>query len=207
MPKMHELVGSKFGRLTVCAIKQCENSKRNLLQCQCECGNTTFVSRCDLVSGKTKSCGCLRKETTAIMRKTHGQSNSRLYRIWNAMKERCQCTTNIQYKDYGGRGIAVCDEWKNSFESFSNWALSNGYADNLTIDRIDTNDNYCPENCKWSTEKEQNSNKRNNHILSYNGKSQTIQQWSEETGICFTTILYRVNHGWPIERALTQKPK
>lgn len=207
MRRTSNLTGQKFGRLTVFGRRMCDKTKRNLWHCQCECGNTTLVSAYDLTSGKTKSCGCLRKDVTSARRKTHGMSNSRLYRIWNAMKERCQCPTNKQYKDYGERGISVCDEWQNDFETFRDWAIANGYEDDLSIDRIDHNGNYCPENCRWATGKEQNSNKRNNHILNFNGKSQTIQQWSEETKIPFATILYRVSNGWAIEAALTLPPR
>ena len=206
MRKTVDLTGQKFGKLTVCDRRWCENNKRNLWYCKCECGNTVMVPTSALSSGRTKSCGCLRKTVASAKHKLHGMSTSRQYRIWNAMKERCQCTTNKQYKDYGERGIVVCDEWKDSFESFYDWAMSNGYADHLTLDRIDTNGNYCPDNCRWSTSKEQNSNKRNNHILTHNGKSQTIQQWSEETGIPFTTLLYRVTNDWPIESVLTVRP-
>lgn len=204
MKDVKDLTGQRFGRLTVLGRKQ--NDKKNIWLCQCDCGNTAFVYKHDIVSGKTKSCGCLRREATAANRKKHGMSNSRLYRIWNAMKERCQCETNVQYSDYGGRGIAVCDEWKDDFQAFHDWAISNGYNENLTIDRINVNGNYCPENCRWATGKEQNANKRNNRILTYNGKSQTLQQWSEETGIEYTTLLYRIKHGWTLEAALTVPP-
>lgn len=206
MKNVNDLTGAKFGRLTVVERKWCEKKKRNLWFCQCECGNSTLVLTSDLLAGKSTSCGCFRKSETSQRRKTHGMSNSRLYRIWNAMKERCQCTTNAQYNDYGGRGIIVCAEWRDSFETFYDWAISNGYAEHLTIDRIDTNGNYCPDNCRWATPEMQNSNKRNNHILTYNGKTQTIQRWSKETGIPFTTLLYRVNNGWTVKAALTLLP-
>lgn len=206
MQKTEDLNNQKFGRLTVHSRKWCEEKKRHLWYCQCECGNFTYVPTSDLLSGKTKSCGCFRKEVTSAKRKTHGMSNSRLYGIWNAIKARCTRKTNVQYKDYGGRGITICDEWLNSFEAFCEWSMANGYSDDLTIDRIDVNSNYCPENCRWATEKEQSNNKRNNHLLTYNGKTQTLQQWSNEVGIPEDTLLYRIQSGWALEYALTLPP-
>lgn len=201
------LAGQVFGKLTVLERKWCEKSQRNLWYCSCQCGNYISVLTSSLLSGRTKSCGCQRKETTAMRSKAHGLSNSRTYRIWNAMKERCSCPSNGQFKDYGGRGITVCDEWMNSFQAFVDWAYANGYADNLTIDRIDNNGNYCPDNCRWITSKEQNLNKRTNRMITYNDKTQTLKQWSEETGIGMSTLHFRLNNGWSVELALTTQPK
>jgi hypothetical protein len=122
------------------------------------------------------------------------------------MKERCQCETNPNYSNYGGRGITVCEEWKDNFQTFYVWAMSSGYSTDLTLDRINVNGNYEPSNCRWYTRKEQNFNKRNNRILSFNGKTQTLQEWSEETGVSYTTLLYRIEHGWKLEAALTLQP-
>ena len=204
MKKTNDLTGQKFGKLTV--LSRTQNTKAIVLLCQCDCGNTTFVHKYDLVHGKTKSCGCLRKELTAIRAKKHKMSNTRLYRIWNAMKERCLCETNPNYSNYGGRGISVCSEWKNDFQAFYEWAINNGYNEDLTLDRIEVNGNYEPSNCRWSTRKEQNFNKRNNRLLSYNGKTQTLQEWSKETGVSYTTLLYRIENGWKLEAALTLQP-
>lgn len=204
MKNVKDITGQKFGRLTVLGRKQ--NDKKNIWYCQCDCGNTAFVYKHDILTGKTKSCGCLRREVTAAKRKKHKMSHSRLYRIWNAMKERCLCETNPNYGNYGGRGISVCSKWEDNFQAFYDWAMSNGYNDNLTLDRVDVNGNYEPSNCRWSTRKEQNFNKRNNRLLTYNGKTQTLQQWSDEIGMEYTTILYRIEHGWTIEAALTVPP-
>lgn len=207
MSGLINLTGQSFGRLTVIekATKRC-NGQSAMWICKCDCGNTIVVRSGDLRSGKTKSCGCLRKEITSAKRKTHGKSNSRLFSIWCAVKKRCMCETDKQYKDYGGRGITICDEWKDDFQTFYDWAVSNGYEEHLTIDRIDVNGNYEPFNCKWSTEKEQSNNKRNNRLLTFNGKTQTLKQWSDETGIQPETIHYRLKRGWDLERALTLTP-
>ena len=120
------------------------------------------------------------------------------------MKQRCENPNNTVYTWYGDLGIDVCSEWKHSFELFEDWALSHGYAENLTIDRINYNKGYCPENCRWVTRKEQSRNRRDNHLIEYNGKIQTLIEWAEETGIHQKTLWYRVTHGWPVERALTE---
>lgn len=206
MKNEYNLEGKRFGKLTVISRKMCDSRKRMQWYCKCECGNFTYVSSYDLLHEKTRSCGCYRKEATSTNRTTHGMSSSRLYRIWYAMKKRCYYESNAQYKDYGARGIKVCDEWYDSFDMFKRWAISNGYNDNLTIDRIDVDGNYCPSNCRWATSKEQCSNKRNNRVLYFNGKYQTLQQLSEETGIPYTTLLYRIKHGWSLDAAFSLKP-
>lgn len=136
---------------------------------------------------------------------THGQRNTRLYHIWTSMKQRC-CNPNHKYYDlYGGRGISVCEEWL-QFEPFYEWAKSNGYNDKLTIDRKDNNKGYSPENCRWTTQKVQCNNRRNNVMLTCNGKTQTLTQWSEELGIGIDTLWRRMNvYGWDVEKTLTEK--
>lgn len=122
------------------------------------------------------------------------------------MKSRCYNPKDISYKNYGAKGISICEEWK-SLNNFYDWAMSNGYREGLSIDRIDGNKNYCPENCRWATQYEQSNNRCNNHLLTYNGKTQTIRQWSDETGIEWYTINNRLSRGWSIERTLTEPPK
>lgn len=137
-------------------------------------------------------------------RKTHGMYNTRLYDIWVNMKQRCFNPNDQAYHNYGGRGIAVCDEWKENFQEFYDWAIANGYGDTLSVDRIDNNGNYCPENCRWTDRNVQNRNRRNNHKLTYNGVSKTVVEWAEEKNMPYELLLNRLNKlGWSVERSLT----
>lgn len=157
--KLIDLTGRKFGRLTVlCRVPSV--NKRTKWKCVCECGNEIEVESYNLKTGHTNSCGCWQKEATSTANRTHGQRKTRLYRIWVCMRNRCYQKNYHAFQHYGGRGITVCDEWNNSFETFRDWAMSHGYTDNLTIDRKDNDKGYSPENCKWSTMAEQNQNKR-----------------------------------------------
>lgn len=204
-----DLAGKKFGKLTV--IKKSHKDKRGewYWLCKCDCGNLKTVSGFKLRSGNTKSCGCLQKEIreSGVLRRTHGMTNSRLYYEWNNMRGRCKNPKNIMYHAYGERGISVCHEWDASFDSFMKWAISNGYRDDLTLDRIDVNGNYCPENCRWITSKEQCLNTTRNHLITAFGRTQTIKEWSDETGIKYDTIERRINqYGWCGEDAVSVPP-
>lgn len=193
--RLIDLTGQRFGRLVVV-----ERAETKWL-CKCDCGNTKAVLGGHLRSGDIKSCGCLQNE----QRTKHGMRNTRVYKIWCAMKERCYYKTHKDFKNYGGRGIIVCDEWKENFQAFYDWAMSNGYEENLTIDRIEVNGNYEPSNCRWASCKDQNNNRSNNHILILKNESHTITEWSRITGIPLSTIKTRINSGWTIEKALTKK--
>lgn len=207
MPKLKDLTGLRFGRLTV--LKRADNvGKHTAWLCRCDCGNKKVVPAWNLVSGLTKSCGCFAIETKRKnfeARETHGQSYTRLYTVWISMKQRCFYEKHKHYKRYGGRGIIVCDEWKNDFTAFRDWALSNGYADNLSIDRIDVDGNYCPENCRWATVEEQNNNTSTNHFLTYNGETKSIAEWSKVTDIPKSTISNRIKRGWTVEQTLKKR--
>jgi len=139
----------------------------------------------------------------------HLQENNtttRLYYCWCNMKSRCYYENNTEYKNYGGRGIAICDEWKNDYNNFKIWALENGYKETLTIDRIDVNGNYEPSNCRWADNKQQGNNTTRNHYITYNGKTQSMQLWAEELGMSYTTIRRRLNTlGWSVEKAFNTK--
>lgn len=181
LDKYRELIGKKFGKLTIVDVKTKQlyypNGSKNGLDveyvCQCECGNTTLVKRYRLLEGKTMSCGCLRKELSKKRKTKHGLCYTRLNRIYNEMKNRCLCKTSDKYKYYGGRGISICEDWKNDFRSFYDWALENGYSDKLTIDRINNDGNYEPSNCRWATRCQQSQNTR--RTRNYKGKC--LSEW------------------------------
>lgn len=201
--KAEDLTGHRFGRIVVEA-RDFSYKKAAYWICKCDCGNSTTVQSTHLRNGATQSCGCLNKENVRKRQTAHGSSRSRLYRTWQSMKDRCYREKHRQYKNYGGRGITVCDEWRDNYAAFEEWAIANGYHDDLTIERIEVNGNYEPSNCKWATNKEQQNNRRNNHFLSYAGKTQTIAQWAGETGLDWMVIYDRVRNGWPTERILTE---
>ena len=160
------LAGQQFGRLI--AIKRVGAKRGSALWlCKCECGNTADVNARELNSGNTKSCGCIHKQQLAARNKTtakHGYSDKeRLYNIWHAMRQRCYDPNRKDYPNYGGRGITICSEW-DDYKTFRNWALFSGYKNNLSIDRIDVNGNYCPENCRWADTKTQAKNRRAENV-------------------------------------------
>ncbi|MGX8701543.1 hypothetical protein [Caproiciproducens sp.] len=199
------LLGKTFGRLTV--IDRANNDKRGKAQwiCQCECGNIKTILADSLTSGKTKSCGCFRKETAPHNNSPkHGMSRTRLWTIWCAMKSRCYNRKNVAYKDYGGRGITVCNEWLHDFHCFQIWAFRNGYLDNLTIDRIDCNGNYEPQNCKWSTYEEQENNRRNTIYLTIYGQTLPVSEWARKVGISAATLRWRISNNWPKNKMFMQ---
>ena len=173
-PYKKDLTGKRFGRLVVVGYygkKTCGNQKKSTWLCNCDCGNQTIVGIGELRDGGTQSCGCIQKEFAGSLNRTHNLSGKcgRLYPLWKSVKYRCYCKTSKDYANYGGRGIVMCDEWKNDFLVFYNWAISNGYKEEktdkglniLTLDRIDVNGNYEPSNCRFVTNAVQALNKRN----------------------------------------------
>ena len=178
------LVGKKFGRLTV--IERVENlNKRARYRCICDCGNEKIALAQNLLNSHVRSCGCFSAERRLQItkdnnlkrgREIHGDSKTRLYQIWEGIKVRCFKKENHAYHNYGGRGISMCEDWKNSYLSFKKWSLENGYSENLTIDRIDVNKDYCPENCRWVSWSVQSVNKR---TLCRNSSGRTGVSWNK----------------------------
>lgn len=198
-----DLKGMRYGRLVAIESAGKTKSGNTLWLCKCDCGNEVIVSISNLRNGHTKSCGCYAAEQKRARkpRLTHGMSYTRLYTIWQGVKQRCLDENSPAYKIYGAVGITICDEWLN-FENFKEWALKNGYKENLTIDRIDNNGIYTPSNCRWITQKEQNRNKKCNHFLTAYGNTRTLGEWREITGIPMSTMTNRINRGLDGEAVL-----
>lgn len=204
MSKLIDLTGQRFGRLTVIKRAGSDNQNQATWLCECECGNYTSVGSSDLRRGKTTSCGCYHNECAKIRMTTHGMAHTKLYWIWKSMNQRCYNKRSKDFPNYGGMGIEVCQEWRKDFKAFSDWAYSAGYMEGLSIDRIKGDENYSPNNCRWATAKVQANNIRRNHILTYNGLSHTMSEWSDITGIKYSTLRARINtYKWSVERALT----
>ena len=207
---MKELTGQRFGRLTVIEKTKpyiSKSGKKAMWICKCDCGKTIVAIGGNLKSGKTKSCGCLKDEKAAErisrLNLSHGKTNTRIYHIWRGLKERCLNSNSPDFIHYGGRGITVCDEWRNDFQTFYDWAMSNGYEEHLTIDRIDVNGNYEPSNCRWVTIQEQQNNRRNNNLYEFDNQKHTLSEWANITGVKYSTLNARIKiHKWDIEKAL-----
>lgn len=207
------MIGKKFCILLV--EKEAEERSKNgtiKYDCKCDCGNTVTVDGASLRNGNTKSCGCLQKSlasSVCIKRNTtHGMSNTRLYGLWNDIKRRCYNTNDVSYKSYGARGIKMCEEWKNNFQSFADWAYKTGYdamaqRGEYTIERIDINKDYSAENCTWKTIAEQQRNKRSTKKYSYKGKCYTLSELENLSGIKSATLFNRIEYiGMPVENAV-----
>lgn len=192
--------GERYGCLTVITEIQTKGAKRRFL-CKCDCGNEAEVALGNLRNGNTKSCGCFQKDNASKAHKTHGLTGTRIYGIWGKMIGRCHNKRDHRYKHYGGRGISVCEEWR-SFENFYEWAVNSKYEENLTLERIDVNAGYSPTNCKWATWKQQQNNRTNNRLINFEGKTMTLQEWSELIGIEASTLRYRLVNDWSIDDAI-----
>lgn len=210
MSKLIDLTGQKFGRLTVIERAGSDKYKNAMWLCKCDCEKQAkcVVNGSYLRQGLSQSCGCYNRELNSERMKTHGESKTRLYKLWVGMKTRCYNQNRKSYKYYGAEGKAVCDEWKDSFKAFYDWSMSNGYQDNLTIERIDNSKGYSPDNCKWATMKEQSNNTRRNHLIEYKGKKQNLTQWAEELNINYNSLESRVNRlHWDVDRAFKEPKK
>lgn len=215
MGKFQDRTGQVIGRLKVIRrapdFTSASGKHRTMWQCQCECGNIVTV-RSDCLNGNhTLSCGCYHSDVVSeymsnLVRVVDYDSKERLHNIWYLMHYRCNNPKFHEYNNYGGRGIQVCDEWENieGYFNFKKWALNNGYADNLTIDRINVDGNYEPSNCRWIPKIEQAGNKRTNRFIKFNGHTATIAEWSRITNIPYKTLHRRLQSGWGVEDALTK---
>lgn len=199
--------GMRFGKWTTVVWLPKSSERVGGWLCKCDCGNTSVIKTNVLMKGRSKSCGC----DTQYKRKTkHGARAGgefpRLYRIWLGMKERCYNKNSLDAKDYGDRGISVCKEWRNDYDVFKKWADTNGYSPSLSIDRIDVNGNYCPENCRWADDFQQARNRRNNAYYEINGELKSLAEWVDIYGANYYRVRGRLRRGWDIVNALT-KPK
>jgi len=207
MANFIDLTGQRFGRLVVKSYSH-KYDRYSYWLCVCDCGKTAVVRGANLKSGKTRSCGCLHDELSAqriaAQNLTHGESKSRLYGIWSDMKRRCLNCKRNAFERYGGRGIAVDPDWM-SYDAFAVWAYQSGYSETLSLDRVDNDGPYSPQNCRWATKKKQANNKSNNVTFECGKERLTLAQWAERKNISYTTLYGRVFRlGWPIERALTE---
>lgn len=202
MSKFIDISGKRYNDLTV--IERMKNANGGVVvwKCLCDCGNTTIVRGSNLKNGSVKSCGCRIYKSHNT---THNMSKTRIYREWASIKSRCYNKNLKSYKDYGGRGIKVCDDWIKSFESFRDWAYKNGYSDELTIERKDLNGDYCPSNCMWIPFNEQQQNRRICYSFEHNGKTQNLTSWCNELGLPYKNIHNRIHKlGWSFERAISE---
>jgi hypothetical protein len=208
-PTIH--TGDRFGRWTVVAQAESSSTGRKWL-CRCECGRERKI-RQEMLRMKSRSCGCLKAEKLSarmqVQARVHGEGNHHYgketpeYRTWLGINARCFCPSNPAYKDYGGRGITICDEWHHSYLSFLSY-VGRRPTPSHTIDRFPNNNgNYEPGNVRWATQTQQCRNKRNNRYLTANGRTMILVEWAQLLGVCHSTIINRIKSGWPVERALT----
>ncbi|GGB41440.1 hypothetical protein GCM10011409_18710 [Lentibacillus populi] len=192
-------IGERFGKLTVLREVDRKHGRQHYL-CKCDCGNEKVVMKGNLFGGQVRSCGCLKKDNHQNI--THGQKGTRLYRIWSGMKTRCLNKKDKAFPKYGGRGIRICEQWI-EFNGFYEWAKSSGYKDDLTLERKDVNGDYNSSNCKWIPLSDQAKNRTNTPYLTYAREIKTLKEWSEETGIEYSTLHARLKRGWSEERTLS----
>lgn len=200
-PNLKDIAGKKVGRWRVLSY-----AGKERWNCVCDCGTRREVTAHALNRASSKSCGCLQKDTTAMRCTKHGLSGRPEYAIWEAIKQRCLNPNSRSFKNYGGRGITLCPRWETSFEAFIS-DMGFRPSDAHTIERRDNSLGYEPSNCFWGTRKQQNTNKRDNRPLTLGATTQTISQWSRDTGIHYETIRGRLARGWTVERALSEPPR
>lgn len=199
-------IGDKFSKLTVVSFVGFNKHKQKMWDCECECGNHKIATTSALNGGFVKSCGCMWEEnkkaiSTRVVTK-HGMVDTQEYHAWNGMRQRCYNKNSPKYKNYGARGIKVCERWLHSFENF--YADMGKCPNGFSLDRIDVNDDYCPKNCRWANNITQSNNRQFNFKITFNGITETLRYWSEKTGISKNALYLRIHRrGWDIEKALT----
>lgn len=211
MGKFIDMKGQKFNHWTVISQYGKDKNGNSLWLCECDCNDKTqkIVSGTSLRFGKSKCCGCTRGEKL----KTHGKSSKKntseldkkIYKTWESMKQRCFNKNRKEYKNYGGRGVRVCEEWISDFINFYNWSIENGVDLDLSIDRIDVNGNYEPDNCRWITFREQQNNKRYNHLLTFEGESKTIAEWERELGYKKGVLRMEIHRGKTLDEIMNKR--
>jgi len=202
MARYLDITGQTYGRLYVNKYHGADKHKQAIWECTCDCGKIILVRSGDLRKGHTKSCGCWKSEHRTEMNLTHGKTKTKLHHIWNDMKKRCYNIKSISYPWYGAKGIIVCDEWKNDFSEFYEWAYANGYEEGLTIERLDVTKNYEPINCKFVTKYEQHLNTSRSLFITYKGETKVLSEWCRLLGLRYATIRGRIKvSNWTIEEA------
>lgn len=198
MGNYKDLVGYRFGKLIILRyLGSTIKGGHAMWECLCDCGNITTTTTNHLNAGHTTSCGCAGRQARLRAKTKHGDCGTRLYGAYRDMKSRCYNHRNVGYRHYGGKGIRVCEKWLDSYGAFKEWALLNGYNDELTLDRRDINKDYCPENCRWATFTEQQNNTSRTRRILYNGNTQSVAEWARELGLPYTILYSRLKQsGW-----------
>lgn len=192
---LDSLIGTKRNKLTILSHFKKGKNKCNYFRCLCECGRVAEIRANHLFNDNQETCGRFHKKYE------NSKVGEALYSAWSGMMHRCYDTNHHKYSSYGARGIKICNEWQNNYDVFYNWAINNGYKLGLWLERINNNGNYCPENCRWATRKEQMRNTRRTKYIHYQGEMLCLAEWCENLNLCYSTIINRLNRGWSIERA------